>query len=123
MTSISREFLSESTNGRFINITASSSPGTLIHTATNTGNEKDEVWLGGVANVGSDASVVLEWGGTDDVADINQVGIAAANGEQLLIAGRALAGGLEVRAYTDAPTATTSGVNIGGHVNRFDPDA
>ncbi len=123
MTSISREFLSSSTNGRYINITASGSPGTLIHTATNTGNEKDEVWLCGVANVPSNASVTIEWGGTDDVIDINQVGISAAAGEQLLIPGRSLAGGLAVRAYTDSTTATTSGVNIGGHVNRFDPDA
>lgn len=120
---ITREFLSQGTNGAYVNITASGSPGTLIHTATSTGNQKDEVWLWGVNNTGTAASVVIEWGGTNDVTDVAAVGISAAQGEQLLIAGRSLAGGLEVRAYTDQTTATTSGVNIGGHVNRTDPDA
>lgn len=123
MTTISREFLSESTNGTYINITASGSPGDLIHTATAAGTESDEVWLWGVSNTGAVASVVIEWGGTDDVTDVMNVGLAGAQGEQLLIAGRSLAGGLAVRAYSDHTTATSSGVNIGGHVNRMDPDA
>lgn len=116
---ISREFLSESTNGGYINVTASGSPGTLIHTATNTAGEKDEVWLWGVNNTGSDASLVIEWAGTDDVEDITQVGIPSSNGRQLLVAGETIAGGLVIRAYSDHPSATISGVNIGGNVNRL----
>ena len=123
MTSIAREFLTESTNGRYVNITTSGSPGTLIHTAINTGNEKDEVWLWGVTNAGTDSSVVIEWGGQDDVTDVLNVGVPAGDGEHLLIAGRALAGGLEVRAYVNHAIATVSGLNIGGHVNRSNPDA
>lgn len=123
MTRISREFLSESTNGRYVNITASGSPGNVIHTAINDGNQKDEVWLWGVTNAGTDSSVVIEWGGQDDVADVLNVGVPAGNGEQLLVAGRSLAGGLEVRAYTNHAIATVSGLNIGGHVNRGNPDA
>ena len=123
MTGIAREFLTEGTSGIYVNITASGSPGTLIHTATNTGNEKDEIWLWGVTNAGTSSSVVIEWGGLDDVTDILSVGIPAANGEQLLVAGRALAGGLEVRAYVNHAIASVSGLNIGGHVNRTDPDA
>jgi len=123
MTRISREFLSESTNGRYVNITASASPGNIIHTAINDGNQKDEVWLWGVTNAGTNSSVIIEWGGLDDVEDIMSVGIPAANGEQLLMAGRTLAGGLEIRAYTNHAVATTSGLNIGGHVNRSNPDA
>lgn len=120
---ISREFLSASTNGRFVNVTASGSPGTLVHTATSTGNQKDEVWLWGVNNTASSASVIIEWGGTDDVLDVQTVGIPAAQGDQLLVAGRTLAGGLSIRAYSDHASATVSGVNIGGHINRTDPDA
>jgi len=116
---ISREFLSESTNGGYINVTASGSPGTLIHTATSTVGEKDEVWLWGVNNTASPASLVIEWSGVDDVTDITQVGIPSANGRQLLVAGETIAGGLEVKVYTDQLTATTSGVNIGGNVNRM----
>jgi len=123
MTSIDREFLSQGTNGAYINITASGSPGDLIHTATSTGNEKDEVWLWGVNNTSATASLVIEWAGTDSNTDVSKVGVVAAAGEALLVAGRSLAGGLEVRAYTDFTSATISGVNIGGHINRFDPDA
>lgn len=116
---ISREFLSESINGRYVNVVASGSPGTLIHTATSTGGEKDEVWLWGVNNTGADASIIIEWGGVDDVTDIQQVGIPSANGDQLLVAGKTIAGGLLVRTYTTPGVATVSGVNIGGHVNRI----
>lgn len=119
MSPITREFLSASTNGNFINITTSGSPGDLIHTATSTGGEKDEVWLWGVNNTGTDASVVIEWAGTDDVTDIQQVGIPAANGDQLLIAGKTMAGGLATRVYTTHATATVSGLNMSGHVNRI----
>lgn len=116
---ISREFLSASTNGRYVNVVASGSPGTLIHTATSTVGEKDEIWLWGVNNDAGNASVVIEWGGVDDVTDIQQVGIPSANGDQLLVAGKTIAGGLDIRAYTTHAIATTSGVNIGGHVNRI----
>jgi hypothetical protein len=119
MTPISREFLSESTNGRYINVTTSGTPGTLIHTATSTAGEKDEVWLWGTNNTGASATVAIEWGGTDDVADINQVGMSPANGRQLLVAGETIAGGLSIRAYSTHPSASVSGVNIGGHVNRI----
>ncbi len=120
MSAITREFLTGSTNGTFINITTSGTPGDLLHTATNTAGETDEIWLWAVNNSPNTASVVIEWGGTDDVTDVSNVGISAAQGEQLLVAGRSLAGGLVVRAYTDFTTATVSGVNIGGHVNRID---
>jgi len=123
MTAITREFLSEGANGAYINLTASGTPGDLIHTATNTAGEADEVWLWGVNNTLSDASVAIEWGGTDDVTDRLTVGIAAAEGEQLLIAGRTLAGGLAVRAFSNTASATVSGVNIGGHVMRIDENA
>ncbi len=115
---ITREFLSASTDGDYINVTESGTPGDLIHTATNTGGEKDEVWLWGTNNTDITASVVIEWGGTDDVLDVNKVGIPPAQGRQLLIAGETLAGGLNVRAYSDHTSATVSGVNIGGHANR-----
>ena len=119
MSPITREFLTEGANGAFVNVTASGSPGTLIHTATNTGGEKDELWLWGVNNAAPTADVVIEWAGTDDVTDIQQVGIPPANGDQLLIAGKTIAGGLEVRAYTTHAVATVSGLNVGGHVNRI----
>jgi hypothetical protein len=123
MTTISREFLSEGTNGLYVNITASGSPGNVIHTAINAGNQKDEIWLWGVTNAGTNSSIIIEWGGLDDVTDILSVGMPAANGEQLLVAGRSLAGGLEVRAYVNHAVASVSGLNIGGHVNRSNPDA
>lgn len=121
MSPISREFLSASLNGRFISVVASGSPGTLIHTATNVADEKDEIWLWGTNNTGADAAVTIEWGGTSDTADISKVAIPASQGRQLLIAGETLAGGLNVRVFSDHASATVSGVVIGGHVNRITP--
>jgi hypothetical protein len=119
MSPITREFLSESTDGVDINITTSGSPGTLIHTATSTAGEKDEIWLWGVNNAATIASVAIEWAGTDDNLNRHLVGIPSAEGDQLLIAGKTLAGGLDVRVYSTHPSASVSGVNIGGHVNRI----
>jgi len=119
MSPISREFLSESTNGGYINVTASGSPGTLIHTSTAVAGEKDEVWLWGVNNTANEASLVIEWAGVDDVANITQVGIPSANGRQLLIAGETIAGGLEIKVYSNQLVAASSGINIGGNVNRM----
>ena len=118
MSPITREFLSESTNGDYINVTTSGTPGTLVHIATSTGGERDEVWLWGTNNTDVTASLVIEWGGTDDVTNVNKVGMPPAQGRQLLAAGETLAGGLNVRAYSDHASATISGVNIGGHTNR-----
>lgn len=118
MGTITRELLSASTNGRYINITTSGTPGDLLHTATSTADQFDEVWLWAVNNTSATAAVVIEWGGTDTVLDVSNVGIPAANGETLLVAGRSLAGGLSIRAYSDHETAVVSGVNIGGHINR-----
>ncbi len=120
MSTITREFLSQSTNGAFVNITASGTPGTLVHTATNTAGQKDEVWLWAVNNTPLTASVAIEWAGNNDVIDISKVGVPAVEGEQLLIAGRTLAGGLTVRIFSDHTNATVSGLNIGGHISRID---
>jgi hypothetical protein len=116
---ITREFLSESTNGGYINVTASGSPGTLIHTATSTVGEKDEVWIWGVNNTANTADVIIEWGGVDDVLNVTQVGMPSATGRQLLVAGESLAGGLEVKVFSDQLSAMSSGINVGGNVNRM----
>jgi hypothetical protein len=119
MTTFIREDLSAGVNGAYINLTTSGTPGNLIHTATNTAGEKDEVYLWGVNNTQTEAAVAIEWGGTDNVTDRMSVGIPASSGELLLIAGRTLSGGLAVRAFSDLASATVSGVNIGGFVNRI----
>jgi hypothetical protein len=100
-------------------VTVSGTPGVLLHTATNTAGEKDEVWLWGTNNTNDTASLIIEWAGTDGNTDISQVGIPAAQGRQLLIAGETLGGGLNIRAFSTFPSAVVSGVNIGGHVNRI----
>lgn len=120
MTTFTREDLSQGADGAYVNVAVSGTPGVLIHTATSTAGEKDEVWLWGVNNTLADASVAIEWGGTDDVLNRLTVGIPAAEGEQLLIAGRTLSNGLEVRAFSNAASATASGINLGGHINRID---
>jgi len=115
---ISKEYLSASDHGRHINITISGSPGTLIHTTTADPNSKDEIWLYGVNNASDEAILFVEWGGTDPVENLHTVGIPASQGDVLIIAGKVLGSGLAVRAYSDHATATSSGINISGWVNR-----
>lgn len=120
MTSITKEFLSNSTNGRHINLTTSGTPGTLIHTATSMADQKDEVWLYANNTFASTANLTVEWGGTNNPDDLLQVGIPSQQGDVLVVAGKPLAGGVAVRAYSDATAAASSGINISGWVNRID---
>ena len=45
MSSLSKQLLSGSTNGRMIKVVAVATPGTLIHTAIAGAVDIDEVWL------------------------------------------------------------------------------
>lgn len=125
MTSITKEFLSGSTNGRNIQVAITGTlatmtlPGELIHTATASANVKDEIWLWATNVSGTTVSLGLQWGGTSNPRDIIAVGIPASQGEVLVIPGLPLNNGLSVRAFA----TTTSGININGYVNRIDENA
>lgn len=86
------------TNGRPIAIAATGSPGTTLHTATNTSGEVDQVSVY-VTNVDSVVrEVTLELGGTS-TSDTLKVTIPAKTGHVLVLDGARYTGGVVIRAY------------------------
>ena len=108
--------LSASDKGRGILVTATSSPGTLIHTALDSqaANEWDAVSVQVVNTTASAIKLTIEWGGTD-ASDQIEVTVPAENGLMDIISGHVLQDGAEVRAFAD----TTNGLVVHGIVQRY----
>jgi len=109
--------LSASKDGRGIKVTATASPGTLVHEALSSiaANEWDEVWVRAVNTSGSPVKFTLEWGGTTTDDQI-EVTIPGEDGFHDVIPGHVLQNGKQVRAF-----AATAGVLImHGFVNRYE---
>jgi hypothetical protein len=109
--------LSASDKGRDILVAATSSPGTLIHTALDSqaSNEWDALTLNVVNTTGSPIKLTLEWGGTD-AADQVEMTIPAESGFTEVVPGHVLQDGAEVRAFA----ATTNGLVVHGFVHRYE---
>lgn len=114
--SVTKVQLSGSTNGRQISVDQTATAGTLIHTATNTANTLDEVWLWACNTSSSTVKLTIELGGTTSPDDLIEVGIPGESGLVLVVPGLPLDGGVVVRAFA----ATADVVNISGFVNRMD---
>ena len=115
MASISKLLLSGSTNGRFIQVTGTSSGGAnTIHTAVSGTANIDELHIFATNYHTSDATVTIEYGGT---AANNQVSFTLPPNVGLIeiIPSFLLQNGLVVKAYADVGSV----VNIGGFVNRI----
>lgn len=118
MATFSKLVLSGSTNGRAVQVTATATPGTTIHTGSTTTTDIDEVWLYANNTSTTDVKLTVEWGGTSAPADIIELTVPAESGlvpvaPGLLVKGAATA--LIVRAFA----GTGSVVNIHGYVNRI----
>jgi hypothetical protein len=113
---IVKRILSGSTNGRNIAITATSSPGTLIHTAQpgTVAGSYDEVWLWVVNNSSQTVDFVLQFGGTGS-SDATSLPIPATSGPVLIAPGLPLQNSLVVRAYASSSSACV----VQGYVNRL----
>lgn len=103
--------LSQSTNGLNIKLTASASPGALIHTASST--DDDEIWLFAYNSGAGDQEVSVEWGGTT-ADDLLVETVPARVGLWPLIQGLQLTAGLLVRAFA----VNANEVYIQGYVHR-----
>lgn len=108
--------LSESDKGRGISIAATSTPGTLLHSALDSqaANEFDAITLRAVNTTGSAIKLTIEWGGTN-TADQVEISIPGESGFTEVIPGHVLQDGAEVRAFAD----TANGVVIHGIVHRY----
>lgn len=110
--------LSASSDGRGIKVATTASPGTLIHTATESkaANEWDEVVIRATNTSGSPVKLTLQWGGTTSPDDEIEITIPAESGFTEVINGHLLQNAKEVRAFA----ATTNVVILHGFVNRYE---
>ena len=112
----SKELLSGSTSGKPILISATATPGTLLHTAITGASSKDEVYLWFNNGSGSTVDVTVEWGGVSDPGDllVKTYKLTGHTLEQIAF-GQPINGGLVIRAFA----ATGSVVTCTGYVNRY----
>lgn len=107
--------LSGSTNGKAIKIGATSTPGTLIHTAVSgtTAGTFDEVWLYAYNSHTADVVLTIEYGGATAPDDNIVQTIPYKQGIFLVVPGLVLQNSLEIRAFA----GTTNVVTVSGYVN------
>ncbi len=104
MATYSKELLSASTNGKGVLVAATSTAGTLIHTAVSGTTDIDEVWLYAVNAHSASIKLTLEWGeATEPTGNIEQT-VPNESGLMLLVPGLLLQNGLTIKAF--AATAT-----------------
>lgn len=110
--------LSASDKGRGIKVSATASPGTLIHTATASSatNEWDAVTLRAVNTSTSAVKLTVEWGGTSNPDDHIELTIPAESGLVDVVVGHLLNDGATIRAFA----ATANVLMIHGYVDRYD---
>lgn len=113
MASVSKQYLSGSTNGRNVKVAATATAGTLIHTAH--ASAFDEIWAWATNTSTADVKLTIEWGGTTSPDDLTEVTIPAESGDIPIIRGCILTGSVVFRAFA----ATANVINIKGFVNRI----
>lgn len=114
MATYSKQILSGSTNGKQIKVVATSSTGTLIHTAISGTTGLDEVWLYATNTDTTSRKLTIQWGGTVSPDDLIELVIPAESGYTLIVPGLIIQNSLVVRAFAAAANV----VVIGGYVNR-----
>ena len=113
MATFSKLPLSGSTNGTGILVSASATPGTLIHTAVSGTSSFDEVWLYCQNTASAAAFLDIEFGGTA-TKDLIEITIPGESGLVLVVPGLFLNNSLAVRAFA----STASVLSIHGYINR-----
>lgn len=110
-------FISGSSNGKMVVVSASSSPGTIVHTAISGSANKEEVWIYGTNRHTSNVGLIIEWGGTSS-ADQIPLSLQPGAGLNLLVPGLPLNNSLVVRAYVSA-SSTINLINLVGFTNQI----
>ena len=113
----SRITLSGSTNGAPIPVAATATPGTLVHTAVSGSGASDEVYMWAANVTGAAATLTIPWGGVADPGShlVKAYSIGPNSPPTPISVGQAIAGGLEVRAFS----GTANAINITGFANRI----
>ena len=113
MATFTKQILSGSTNGRGIKVAATSSAGTLIHTAPS--SDIDEVWIYAMNTDSASKKLTLEWGGTTSPDDLIEITLDAEPGLVLIVPGLPVTGSVAIRAFA----ASANVVTIHGYANRI----
>lgn len=118
MAIFTKVLFSNSSNGTPITVTASATPGTLIHTTATSSSIIDEVWMYATNTGLSQTTLTIEYGGTSSNNKII-LPVPAQSGLTIALAGLILTGtgvtASNIRAYTNVPNS----VNIMGYINRI----
>ncbi len=93
---------SGSTNGKQIKIAATSTPGTLLHTAVVGVTSLDEVWGWVTNNDTVSRNLTVEMGGVATPDDLIQLAVPSKTGLYLVIPGIRFNNGAVIRAFSDA---------------------
>lgn len=107
--------LSGSTNGRQILVAATSTPGTLVHTAVSGTSSLDEIWIYAVNTSTTSTKLTIEYGGTTAPNDHLEITITGESGLVIITPGLVLNNSLVVRAFA----GTTNVIALSGYVNRI----
>lgn len=119
MTSIVKTHLSGGVDGRGIKVVATTTPGTIIHTALagTADNNFDEVWSYVYNSSGGNVALTIEFGGTTVPDDNIKASIPPQIGVQLIVPGLVMQNGDVIRAFA----GTANVLVIFGFVNRMTP--
>ena len=120
MATFSKLILSGSTDGRGIEVAATATPGTTIHTGSSVATTLDEIWLYAVNSDTTARKLTLEWGGTTSSDDLIELTIAAESGLVLIAPGLLIKGNASTALVVKAFAATANVINIHGYVNRIE---
>ncbi len=117
--------LSGSTQGEPINVTATSTPGTVIHTTGTSATVVDRLYLYAnntqAAATASTVLLTLEWGDATAPGHNIQVPIPGQAGLVQIVDGLPLLGNGSVALTVKAFAATTAVINITGRILRVTP--
>lgn len=112
--------LSGSTDGKMIKISATSTPGTTVHTATSgtsAADDYDEVYLWLVNSDSATRKVTVEFGGTTSPDDLVELYMPPETGPVLVIPGWPLQNAAVVKVFA----ASANVIMAAGYVNRIAP--
>mgnify|MGYP006888290384 CR=1 FL=1 len=116
MGTITKNHLSQSSNGGPIAISATSSPGTIIHTTSITASIIDEIWLYATNNDNVTRSLTVEIGGISSMT----LGISAKTGLSIILPGTIISGNGSTSSTVSAYSSNTNVVNVLGYINRIE---
>ncbi len=116
MGTITKIHLSQSSNGGPIAISATSSPGDIIHLSGITSSTIDEIWLYATNNDNVTRSLTLEIGGISSMT----LGISAQTGLSIILPGTIISGDGSTSSVIRAYSSATSVINVLGYINRIE---